>query len=164
MYQPPLWATMLVMISLPPPKIERQRSINDFWFCILDNLRATEQCQPIIYSSVAFMGTNPTDDIASTSSQCASKEHELFLAWYLGKSKGYGMAVTHNQLIDCHLWATMLVTISQSPPKSERQPSVTIFWSCIMDTQSAVHRCWPRIDALAASMGYNCIDDTATRS
>jgi hypothetical protein len=31
---------MVVTISLPPQKHEHQRNINDFWSCIMDNLRA----------------------------------------------------------------------------------------------------------------------------
>jgi len=57
---------MQVTISLQLAKNERQRSIKDFWSCILDNLRATEQRQPIINSSADFMGKTVTDDIAAT--------------------------------------------------------------------------------------------------
>jgi len=34
---------MVVMLSLPPPKNERQQSFDDVWFCMLDTVRAMER-------------------------------------------------------------------------------------------------------------------------
>jgi len=67
MHRLPLWAKMLVMILLPCPKNERQRTVNDLWLCILDDLRAMERCYPIINSTAAFKGKYATNDIASAS-------------------------------------------------------------------------------------------------
>jgi len=102
MYRPPLWAIMLVTISLPPPKNERQWSINDFWLCILDNLRATERRQPIILSSAAFMGKRSSVNITTTSKKWASMERQRFLVSHLWQSKGYRTALTHHQFIGYH--------------------------------------------------------------
>jgi len=39
-YRPPFDAKMLERTSRLSPKIERQRSVNDFWSCIMHNRRA----------------------------------------------------------------------------------------------------------------------------
>jgi len=46
---------MLVTIQLPPADNERQWSVNDFWSCILDNVRAVECRHPIFNSLAAIM-------------------------------------------------------------------------------------------------------------
>jgi len=56
----------------------------------------------------------------------------------------------------------MAVTILLPPPKNERQWSVNDFWSCIMDTQSAMYRRRLIINALAAIIAKNASDDIAT--
>jgi len=58
---------MVVTISLPPPKNERQWSVNDFWSHIADNSRAVQWHSPIIILLAAFLGKNASDDIAATS-------------------------------------------------------------------------------------------------
>jgi len=69
---------------LPPPKNERQWSVNDFWSCISDNLRGMEQGYPIINLSAAFTDKNATDDIASASYNWAPTKHHQLL-WGLSK-------------------------------------------------------------------------------
>ena len=59
---------MLVRISLLPPENERQRNLNVFWPCILDNQTAMQQRSPIIVLLATLMGKNATDDIATVSS------------------------------------------------------------------------------------------------
>ena len=65
MHQLPLWAKILVTITLQAQKNQRQWSVNDFWSCILGNPRAKEQRYSIINLSAAFMGKNATDNITS---------------------------------------------------------------------------------------------------
>ena len=69
---------MLVEISLPPPKNEPPQSVNDFWCCILGNLRAIERRHPIFNLSAAFPGKNSSDDIASASYNAAPTERQQF--------------------------------------------------------------------------------------
>jgi len=69
---------MLVTIQLPPPRNERQRSVNDFWSCILDNLRAMERRYPIFNLLAAFMGKNASDNIAYASYNSAPTERQKF--------------------------------------------------------------------------------------
>jgi len=75
---------ILVTITLPPPRNERQRSVNDFWSWILDNLRALERRYPIINFSAACTGKNASDDIASVSYNWAPTERWQLL-WGLSK-------------------------------------------------------------------------------
>jgi len=56
---------MLAMISLLPSKNERQRSVNDIFACILDNLTAMQRHCPVIVLSAAIMRKNATDDITT---------------------------------------------------------------------------------------------------
>jgi len=58
---------MIVTHLLTHPGNERQRCVNDFWSCILDNQRVKQPFQSIIVLSAASMGNNATDDIATTS-------------------------------------------------------------------------------------------------
>ena len=62
---PPLFAKMLLIISLPPTN-ERQWSVNNFWQCILDDRRAMQLHQPIIIVLAASMRKSATDNIATT--------------------------------------------------------------------------------------------------
>ena len=90
MQRRPLWAKMPLTISLPPPKNERQRSVNDFWSCILNNPRAMERRYAIIHLSAASTGKNTTDDIASASYNCAPTLCQQFL-WGLSKLHSNGL-------------------------------------------------------------------------
>ena len=65
----------------------------------MDTQSAVHWHWPIISVSAAFMGKNACDEIATTSQKCSSPEHHQFLVLHLGQSKGYGKALTHNQLI-----------------------------------------------------------------
>jgi len=53
--------------SLPDHRNQHQRSVNDFWSCILHNQWAVQQHLVIIGILAAFMGKNSPDNIASTS-------------------------------------------------------------------------------------------------
>jgi len=96
-----LWATMVLMISLPPPKNVPQWRVNDFWSCILDNQWPTQPHQPRIIVSPAFMAKNATDDIASTFWEWVSSEHHWSVVLHLWQSEGYGTTLTHNPPIGC---------------------------------------------------------------
>ena len=52
---------------LPPPKHERQQSVNNFWSCILDNQSAKQLHQHIIIVPVAILGRSGADHIATIS-------------------------------------------------------------------------------------------------
>jgi len=57
----------MVATSLLSPKHEGQRSVNDVWPCIMQNLRAVRQHEAIITLSAAFLGKNGCDYIATMS-------------------------------------------------------------------------------------------------
>ena len=99
MHQPPLWAKILLTIPLPPPKIDRQRRVNIFWSCILDNLRAMEQRYPIINLSAAFTGKNAIDDITSGSYTWAPTYHQQLL---------WGLSKLHSNELHCIVTALSL--------------------------------------------------------
>ena len=99
MFWPPLWEKMAATMSLPPPRNERQWSVNNFWSCIMDTQSTVHWDYPIINVSAAFMGNNASDDIITTSWKWASTELQQFFVLHLGQSKGYGKALTHNQHI-----------------------------------------------------------------
>jgi len=58
---------MRVPVSLPPPKIDCQRSVNDVWSRIMDNSRAVQRHTLKITILAAFLGKNASADIATTS-------------------------------------------------------------------------------------------------
>jgi len=60
---------------------ECQRSVNNFWFCISNNLTAMERRKPIINPSAAPIGKNACDDISSASYNSAPAERQQFLSW-----------------------------------------------------------------------------------
>ena len=66
-YWPPVVATMIMTILLPPPKNERQQSVNDVWCYILGNPWAVQRHQSINHALAAFLGKNETKEIATIS-------------------------------------------------------------------------------------------------
>jgi hypothetical protein len=62
----PLWAQWPVTLWLPPLQTEHQRSVNDFWFCILDYSWVVQWHTPIIIILAAFLDMNASDNIAMT--------------------------------------------------------------------------------------------------
>jgi len=73
-----------VTCSLPHPRNERAWSITNFWSCIFDYHWAARQHWAIITVLAVFMGTKPSDDIATTFSNWASTEHQQFFIFHLG--------------------------------------------------------------------------------
>ena len=71
-----IWAKMLVRISLPPARSGRQRSINDFWSCILDNQRAVQQHSPITNVLATFIGKKVSKDCVTLTWNSMSTEHQ----------------------------------------------------------------------------------------
>jgi len=67
MYRPPFNTKMIEGTLRLSPKIERQRSVNDFCFCILRNQWAVCQLSSIIEVMAACIGKNASDDITSAS-------------------------------------------------------------------------------------------------
>jgi len=65
MYWTFFWLKGQVKSSLPYPRNERQRSINDFLSCLLDNPNAGQLVSLIIAILVAFLGISGRDDIAT---------------------------------------------------------------------------------------------------
>jgi len=64
---------------------ERQRSMNDFLSCILDNVRVLQRRHPKFDVSAVFMGNNPR----TTSHQPATIEHPLNVINFCGGSIRY---------------------------------------------------------------------------
>jgi len=58
---------MLVSTPLLSLENERQRSVNNYCLCILDNQTAVRQYEGIIEVLAAVMGKNGRDNIATTS-------------------------------------------------------------------------------------------------
>jgi len=59
--------TDLHFADVSPPNNERQQRVNDFWSCILDNLRAVQRHTPILKILATFIGKNASDNITTTS-------------------------------------------------------------------------------------------------
>jgi hypothetical protein len=57
---------MIATTSLLSSNNERQWSVNNLWSYILDNQTALKRQSPIIKVLATFMGTNASDDIATT--------------------------------------------------------------------------------------------------
>jgi len=66
MYLPPLWATLLVTISLQPRENAHQWRVNDFWCYITDTESAVHSHESIINESAASMRKNDHGNIATT--------------------------------------------------------------------------------------------------
>jgi hypothetical protein len=65
--RPPFYAKMVATTSPPCPKNDRQRSVNDFWHCILEKARVVRRHWPIIELSAAFLGKNTSNKIVTMS-------------------------------------------------------------------------------------------------
>jgi len=78
MYRLPPCANMVVKLSLPPFKNERQQIVNVFRSCMVDNRRAIDGCYPNTYISAAFMGKNASDNIASASYSSVPRQRQQF--------------------------------------------------------------------------------------
>jgi len=65
--RPPFYPKMVATTSLLCPKNERQRSVNDFWHCILEKARVVRRHWPIIELSAAFLGKNTSNKIVTMS-------------------------------------------------------------------------------------------------
>ena len=61
---------------------ECQQSANNFWSCIMDNVRAMERHYPTIHPSAALIGKHASDDMASTSYDWAPTVRQQF-SWGL---------------------------------------------------------------------------------
>jgi len=59
--------TMAAMVLLPGPTNEHQQSVNDFWYCTLDNSRVLQQATFIFTILAAFISKIASEDIATTS-------------------------------------------------------------------------------------------------
>jgi len=65
--RPPFYAKMIATTSPLCPKNERQRSVNDFWHCILEKARVVRRHWPTIELSAAFLSKNTSDKIVTMS-------------------------------------------------------------------------------------------------
>jgi hypothetical protein len=66
-YWPALDDKRQAVCSLPHPRNERQHSVIDFYFCIMDNHWAALQHYAIIGVLAVFIGPMASNDIATTS-------------------------------------------------------------------------------------------------
>jgi hypothetical protein len=66
-FRPPFYAKMVATTSPLCPKNEHQRSVNNFWHCILEKARVVRRHWPIIELSAAFLGKNTSDKIVTMS-------------------------------------------------------------------------------------------------
>ena len=98
-YQPSFLAKMLLTTSSLCPKNVRQRSVNDFWPCIMDNPRAVQRHEAIITLSAAFLGKNGCNYITTMSYKSASMERERLLAMHPRQSEGSAAISTHYRTI-----------------------------------------------------------------
>jgi len=62
------------------------------------------------------------------------------------------------------LLGRMIVMISLTLPKNERQWSITDFWFCILHTLRAMERCYSIFNISAAFMGNNASEDIVSAS
>jgi len=78
--RPPFYAKMVATTSLLCPKNERQRSINDFWHCIMVKARVVRRHWPIIELLAAFLGKNTSDKIVTMShNECQQSVNHFWL-------------------------------------------------------------------------------------
>jgi len=82
-YWPALEVKRQEICSLPHPWNERQKSVTDFWSCIVDNHCAALQYEAIISVLAAFRCRITRDHIATSSSKWASTERQGFLVLHL---------------------------------------------------------------------------------
>ena len=66
-YRLPFYAKMVATTSLVCPKNERQRSVNNFWPCILEKARVVRRHWLIIELSSAFLGKDASSKIVTWS-------------------------------------------------------------------------------------------------
>jgi len=67
---------MVVATFLLCPKNKRQKSINDFWPCILEIAWAVRRRYAIIMLLAAFLGKTSCNRIVTRSYKCASTERQ----------------------------------------------------------------------------------------
>jgi hypothetical protein len=65
--RPPFYVKMVATTTPLCPKNECQRSVNNFWHCILEKARVVRQHWPIIELLAAFLGKNTSDKIVTMS-------------------------------------------------------------------------------------------------
>jgi hypothetical protein len=66
-YRTPFKAKLVATTLILSPKNVRQRSVNNFWPCIIENSRAVQQGESIIALSATILGKTCCDNIASMS-------------------------------------------------------------------------------------------------
>jgi len=78
---------------------ERQLSVNDFWSYTLNNYRAALSPHATVYILVSSIANKANDMLIISSKKWTSIEHQWFLAFHLGKSKGDKVTLTHERTI-----------------------------------------------------------------
>jgi len=91
----PVWAKMILTISLPPPNNGCPWSVNNFWSCNLNIQWAILQHQPIIVVLASFEGNKATDNIAPH----PEHEHQRSINDFWSCIKDYQSAVQQLQPI-----------------------------------------------------------------
>ena len=71
---------------------ESQRSVHDYWSCILNNLTAMERSKPPMNPSAAPIRKNASDDIASASYTWTPAQRQQFL---------WGVRPLHSNELHC---------------------------------------------------------------
>ena len=140
-------------ISLPPPKNECQRSINDFQSYTFSNHTwcIVPYCQrQTIGRLVSWKGKRYTScRIIKMSINGASTILRL-ATWII---PGLLIEIVTEWSYWLPFSANMMQTISLPLPKHERQQSVNDYWSCILNNPRAVQRLYSITNTMAAIMG-----------
>jgi len=102
MYLPSQLAKMLLTKLLPPPTNEHQRSVNNFWSPIIDNLGGLERHWFTLNLLAACIGKNASDNIVYASYNWAPMGHPQSL---------WGLITLHSN--ELHRYVTEL-SITQS--------------------------------------------------
>jgi len=117
--------------SLLCPKDECQRSVNNFWHCVVENPRAVQRHCYIIVILAAILGKNAWDIIATLSYESVSMEPEPLLTFHVRKCKGCAATLTDSRTNSHLSWQQWLrqhryydVHLSINGVSMERQWSI----------------------------------------
>jgi len=86
---------------MPHHENEHQRSLNDYWSCILGDDTSDTVYSVIREFLAAFIGKTECNTLHAPSWKWASIEYQQLLVMYLGYSGGRQVAHCHKLIIDC---------------------------------------------------------------
>jgi len=98
-YWLPFLAKIIATCSLSHFENEHQRSVNDFWSCILGNQNADRLQTVITELLAAIIGTTDCDTLPAPSWKWASTQYQRLLVVYLAQSGGDKLQTVINEVV-----------------------------------------------------------------